>query len=120
MQIDQTVTDVTDTISATANNQPTFMQRQISSKVAVRIGESIVLGGLIKDSDTRGKGGVPRCRTCPWWATCSAPPPAARTELLVIITPKVVRSDIDVREISEDLRDRMKGLLSITPNQAPA
>ena len=45
----------------------------------------------------------------------------ARTELLVIITPKVVRSDIDVREISEDLRDRMKGLLSITHGQpAPA
>ena len=33
-----------------------------------------------------------------------------RTELLVVITPRVVRSDIDIREVSEDLRDRMKGL----------
>ena len=36
-----------------------------------------------------------------------------RTELLVVITPRVVRSDIDIREVSEDLRDRMKGLQRI-------
>lgn len=119
LQIDQTVTDVVDTTSATANDQPTFMQRQISSKVAVRSGESIVLGGLIKDSDTQGKGGVPFLHDLPLvghlFGTTTRS--GARTELLVIITPKVVRSDIDVREISEDLRDRMKGLLSLTPNQ---
>lgn len=115
MQIDQTVTDVSDTTSTTANNQPTFMQRQISSKVAVRSGEAIVLGGLIKDNETRGKNGVPLLQDLPLvgnlFGTNSRA--GARTELLVIITPKVVRSDIDVREVSEDLRDRMKGLLSI-------
>lgn len=30
-----------------------------------------------------------------------------RTELLVVITPRVVRSDIDIREVSEDLRDNI-------------
>ena len=34
-------------------------------------------------------------------------------ELLVVITPRVVRSDIDIREVSDDLRDRMKGLQRI-------
>ncbi|WP_137747032.1 type II secretion system secretin GspD [Acidovorax sp. NB1] len=115
MQIDQTVTDVSDTTSTSANNQPTFMQRQISSKVAVRSGEAIVLGGLIKDNETRGKNGVPLLQDLPLvgnlFGTNSRA--GARTELLVVITPKVVRSDIDVREVSEDLRDRMKGLLSI-------
>jgi general secretion pathway protein D len=32
--------------------------------------------------------------------------------LLVVLTPRVVRSDIDIREVSEDLRDRLKGLKS--------
>ncbi|MBS0294434.1 MAG: type II secretion system secretin GspD [Proteobacteria bacterium] len=119
LQIDQTVTDVSDTTTATANNQPTFMQRQISSKVAVRSGESIVLGGLIKDSDTRGKGGVPVLQDLPVVGSLFGTNTrnGARTELLVVITPKIVRSDIDVREISEDLRDRMKGLSSITADQ---
>lgn len=119
LQIDQTVTDVTDTVSTAANNQPTFMQRQISSKVAVRSGESIVLGGLIKDNDTRGKGGVPLLQDLPLVGSLfgTTTRSGARTELLVVITPKVVRNDIDVREISDDLRDRMKGLLSLTHNQ---
>ena len=33
--------------------------------------------------------------------------------MLVVITPRVVRSDIDIREVSDDLRDRMKGLQRI-------
>ena len=33
-----------------------------------------------------------------------------RTELLVVITPKVVRTDPEIREVSEELRDRLKGL----------
>ena len=33
-----------------------------------------------------------------------------RTELLVIITPRVLRSDKDARAVNRELRDRMKGL----------
>ena len=40
-----------------------------------------------------------------------------RTELLVVITPRVVRSDIDIREVSDDLRDRMKGLKAVDLNE---
>jgi general secretion pathway protein D len=111
MQVDQTVTDVGPTQDS-ADNQPTFLQRQISSKVAVRSGETIVLGGLIKDSKKSGKAGVPYLYDIPvvgsLFGTTSNDD--ARTELLVVITPRVVRSDIDIRSVSEDLRDRMKGL----------
>jgi hypothetical protein len=34
----------------------------------------------------------------------------ARTELLVVITPRVVRNDVDMKAIGQDMRDRMKGL----------
>lgn len=120
MQIDQTVTDVSDTTTSSTNSQPTFMQRQISSKVAVRSGESIVLGGLIKDNETRGKNGVPVLQDLPLIGNLFGTNTrgGARTELLVVITPKVVRNDIDVREISDELRDRMKGLLDISPSSA--
>ena len=114
MQVDQTVTDVGSTV-ATAGGQPTFLQRQISSKVAVRSGETIVLGGLIKDNKTNEKSGVPFLQDVPvvgnLFGTNGVK--GARTELLVVITPRVVRSDIDIREVSEDLRGRMKGLARI-------
>ncbi len=111
MQVDQTVTDLGPTKDS-ADGQPTFLERQISSKVAVRSGETIVLGGLIKDSKKSGKAGVPYLYDIPvvgsLFGTTSNDD--ARTELLVVITPRVVRSDIDIRSVSEDLRDRMKGL----------
>lgn len=114
MQIDQTVTDVGAQIPE-ANNQRAFLQRQISSKVAVRSGEAIVLGGLIKDNATNGKSGVPLLQDVPLLGKLFSTNTVngGRTELLVVITPRVVRTDIDIREVSEDLRDRLKGLKGI-------
>lgn len=123
MQIDQTVTDVGSNVSS-ANNQPRFMQRQIGSKVAVRSGESIVLGGLIKDKKDSSKTGVPLLKDIPLVGNLFAQNTSEgqRTELLVIITPRVVRSDVDIREVSDDLRERLKGLraVEVTPSSSRA
>ncbi|OYD50296.1 type II secretion system secretin GspD [Acidovorax kalamii] len=111
MQVDQAVTEVGDAVAG-ADGQPAFLQRQISSKVAVRSGESIVLGGLIRDNSNSGKTGVPILQDIPLVGKLFGTNRAnnTRTELLVVLTPRVVRSDIDIREVSEDLRDRLKGL----------
>lgn len=110
LQIDQTMTDVS--ASSGANNQPIFLQRQIGSKVAVRSGETIVLGGLIKDNSTSTKAGVPVLKDVPLLGNLfsNTNNTGKRTELLVVITPKVVRTDPEIREVSEELRDRLKGL----------
>jgi len=113
MQVDQSVTDVgsKDEVSG----QRAFLQRQLSSKVAVRSGESIVMGGLIQDRSSTSKSGVPILHALPVVGGLfgSTVKDGARTELIVVITPRVVRSDIDIREVSDDLRDRMKGLKAI-------
>ncbi len=112
LDINQMLTDL-DTVgqSATAG-YPAFMQRQINSKVAVRSGETLVLGGLIKDSAGSGKSGIPILSSLPVVGALFGTHTnnANRTELLVIITPRVLRSDDDARAISRELRDRMKGL----------
>lgn len=111
MQVDQTVTQL-GRERAAANNQPSFQQRQISSKVAVRSGDSIVLGGLIRDNTSTAKAGVPVLQDIPLIGNLFGTNRNSnnRTELLVVLTPRVVRTDIDIREVSEDLRDRLKGL----------
>lgn len=118
MLVNQAVTDVGQVDSATG--QRAFLQRQISSKVAVRSGEALVLGGLIRDNTTTGKTGLPLLQDLPLIGNLFGANTrnTARTELLVVITPRVVRSDQDVREVSSELRDRMK---SFTPIEtAPA
>ena len=42
-----------------------------------------------------------------------------RTELLVVITPRVIRTPQDVREIGQDLKDRMKTLYPVQTGAGP-
>ncbi len=117
MQISQAVTDVGPPDTG-VTNQRSFLQRQISSKVAVRSGESIVLGGLIRDNGTNGSAGIPVLHEIPIFGALFGQKSKTqnRTELLVIITPRVVRSDQDARDIGGDLRQRMKGFTPILSN----
>lgn len=120
MDMNQMVTDVGNIDAATG--QRAFLQRQITSKVAVRSGESLVLGGLIRDNNTTGSSGLPLLSSLPvvgalFGTQTSA---TARTELLVVLMPRVLRADQDLREISNELRDRMKGLGQVPqPAQQP-
>lgn len=122
LDVNQIVTDLgPDSASAQTKGYPTFLQRQINSKVAVRSGETLVLGGLIKDTASNSKSGVPLLSAIPvvgaLFGTHAST--ANRTELLVILTPRVLRSDDDARAISRELRDRMKGLMEPAPTALP-
>lgn len=115
MQINQAVSDVGPVDVATG--QRSFLQRQIGSKVAVRSGETLVLGGLIRDNGTKGKSGLPWLQDLPLVGNLFGSNTAStdRTELLVIITPKVVRSDQEIRRATSGLRDAMKGMTAGWP-----
>ena len=110
LQIDQSVIDSAG-IDA-ASQQTKFSNRQLTSKLAVRSGESIVMGGLIRDRNEDSDTGIPLLKDIPiiGKAFSSTTRNSARTELLLVMTPRVVRTDVDVREVSEELRDRLRGL----------
>lgn len=116
MDVRQTVTDVGQIDAATG--QRSFLQRQFSSRVAVRSGESVVLGGLIRDNSSRGKQGVPLLQDIPLvgalFSTTSTT--GTRTELVVLITPRVIRSDADLRALSDEIREHLSGTLGALPS----
>ncbi len=121
MEILQSVTDVGADIDEATKQRP-FMQREISSKVAVRSGETLVLGGLIRDNNSNKRAGVPILHDLPVLGHLfgGTTIERERTELVVIITPRVVRSDQDVRDVSDELRERMKGLATLGESRWPA
>ena len=57
MEVSQSVTDVG--LEDPATGQRSFMNREIQSKVSVRSGESVVLGGLIRDNASKSGEGIP-------------------------------------------------------------
>lgn len=119
MQINQSVTDVGAVDEVT--KQRAFLQRQFASKVAVRSGETLVLGGLIKENTTTSNSGVPLLQDIPLFGSLFGTngKKTTRTELLVVITPRVVRTEQDVRQLGSELRDRMKSLFPPPPPVSP-
>ncbi|WGZ93897.1 MAG: type II secretion system secretin GspD [Candidatus Thiothrix putei] len=111
MDIQQDITDVGEVDSATGNRS--FLQRNIKSTVAVKSGETIVLGGLIRDNNTQGRNGVPGLSKVPlvgglFSANSSG---GKRTELLVLITPTAIKGQRDLVKAGEEMRERMQGLM---------
>jgi general secretion pathway protein D len=111
MEIEQEVSDVAKTTSSNID-APTIAQRRIASTVIVQDGQTVALGGLIKDSRDVSRGGVPGLSDLPllgplFRATSKG---RGRTELLVLLTPSVVRSPEQARRVTDELRERMQNV----------
>ena len=108
--IDQSITDVGSVDAATG--QRTFLERTVSSTVAIRSGESVVLGGLIRDNETEGRSGVPLLMDIPVLGSLfsTTTQDSTRTELLIFISPRVLDGDQDLRDLNVEMRERMRGL----------
>ncbi|MDR2030937.1 MAG: type II secretion system secretin GspD [Azoarcus sp.] len=114
MDVEQSIVEATTAPSSDEKvpANPVFRQRQIISKVAVRSGETIVLGGLIKDNKNKTKSGVPLLQDIPLigGAFRATKDETDRSELIVMLTPRVIRTGQDIRQIGSEIRGRMKGL----------
>ncbi|HUD52835.1 type II secretion system secretin GspD [Parvibaculum sp.] len=105
LDISQEVSDVITTDSSTIDS-PTIQQRKINSTVAVQDNETIALGGLMKNSRTRGKTGIPLLKDIPVVGNLfrSTEDTSGKTELMVLITPHVVDNLQRARTVTEELR----------------
>ena len=110
MEVTQEVSAVADTEIQT--NQPTIQTREINSTVAVQSGQTVVLGGLIRDKRTNSEGGVPFIYKIPVLGSLFGETENGneRVELVIVLTPRVITSAEDALRITRDFRTRMQGL----------
>ena len=116
MDISQQVTDVGE--EDTTTGQRAFQTRQIQTRVAVRSGEPIVLGGLIRENDSGSRAGVPVLADIPLLGSLFSTTSNRRdrTELLVLMTPRALEDDDQLRAASAEMRDRMRSFSSQWPS----
>jgi general secretion pathway protein D len=103
--------------TATQQQTPTIDKKEIESSVAVRDGESIVLGGLIDEQDTENRGGIPFLYDLPLIGPLfgSTSHDKTKNELVVLITPRVVKSKQDSRLISDEFKRKLTGIYEERP-----
>jgi general secretion pathway protein D len=93
-----------------ATGQNTFGERTIQSRVAVRSGEPVVLGGLIAEEASDADAGIPVLHKLPLVGSLfgSTTQNTRRTELLVIITPRALYNENELREVSDEMRSKIR------------
>jgi general secretion pathway protein D len=77
------------------------------------------LGGLIRENSANSKSGIPFLKDVPllgnlFGATVDN---ATRTELLVMLTPKAVRSQSEARNVTDEYRQRLQQLEATMPGR---
>jgi general secretion pathway protein D len=92
---------------STSGNPP-INNKTVSSQVAVQSGQTIFLGGLISEQTSLGRSGVPYLNRVPLIGPLFGARSKSnqRTETLVMITPTVVETAVDLQQVSEEMENQ--------------
>jgi general secretion pathway protein D len=96
-------------------NSPTFEQRRVESTIAVQDGEAIAIGGLIRDRDEQTDSGVPLLKDIPLLGFLfgTTNNQNTRTELLILLTPRVVGGQEEAQRLTNEIRRRLHGVTEL-------
>lgn len=94
------------TTAASGDTTPIIATRNIESNIMVQSGRTALLGGLIQDRLEKSETGVPVLRTIPVVGEVFKQnnDRMRRVELLVMITPRVIRQNSQLEDITRQLR----------------
>jgi general secretion pathway protein D len=110
LDIEQEISNVSDTVTANTLT-PTVSQRKVKSSIAVASGQTVLLGGLISERQSRGRQGIPILSEIPYLGEAFSHNTrgVSRTELMVFIQPQIIRDSVDAYKIAEELRGKLRG-----------
>jgi general secretion pathway protein D len=123
LNIEQEISAVAD--NANANTlTPTVSQRRVASSIAVANGQTVLLAGLISDTQNRSRSGIPGLDKIPGVGELFSQNNGTirRTELIIFIRPQIIRNGVDAYRVAAQLRDkivRSRYGLAAPPDMAP-
>lgn len=108
LQIEQEVSAVTKTTTSNIDS-PTIQQRKVKTTVVVNDGEVLALGGMIQEQRNKTSGQIPLLGDIPGIGAAFAnrSDTVQKTELVILITPRVVRDGAESRLVTEEYRRKM-------------
>ncbi|UPK02416.1 type II secretion system secretin GspD [Bradyrhizobium sp. 170] len=108
LEIEQEVSAVVKTTSSGIDS-PTIQQRRVKTTVVVNDGEVLALGGMIQEQANKSSNQIPLLGDIPGLgaAFSNRGDQVQKTELVILITPKVVRDGTESRLVTEEYRRKM-------------
>ncbi len=103
------------------NPNPNVNSRSAQTTVVVGSGETVVLGGLISEDNGRSTRGIPLLSKIPILGAAFGTQSfrRSRTELVLVITPKIISDTTQARQATEELRKKLPALEAFMPKLPP-
>lgn len=114
LEIELEVSNVVPTTTSGIDS-PTIQQRIITSTVSIQDGQSIALGGLIRERAARISSGLPVLSKIPLIGGLfgQKQKETSRTELIIIISPRIILTPQDALDVTRQLGARLKQALRL-------
>jgi len=119
LEVDQEISNVVNSTTGAASSNtatttltPTISERRIHSTVAVTSGQTVLLGGLISDSDQKTQAGVPGLSEIKFLGALfgNTDNTKQRSEIIIFIKPQLIRNSVDARSVTEEFRERLQSM----------
>ncbi len=110
MEISQEVSEAKGSKTIGDVNYPTFFKRSVNTNLIVKHNQTIVIGGLIKEDSEGGTAGVPVLSKIPGigFVFGSNSNKSSKTELIILITPRVIVNLNDVDLVTDEFKRKVK------------
>jgi general secretion pathway protein D len=112
LYINQDVSAPVAPAASSAIQSPSFSHRSVNTQVTVEDGDTVAIAGVIQESHTMSSAGIPVLHKIPVVGGLfgSRSYSKERTELVVLLTPRVIYDTNQIRDATEELRAKVKGL----------
>jgi general secretion pathway protein D len=112
LDIEQEISECANCSTTTPNLTPTINERKVKSSITVAGGQTVLLAGLISETQNGERAGIPVLDQIPLIGEAFTPTNSrnlSRSELIIFIRPQVIRDGVDASVVAEELRSKLRG-----------
>jgi general secretion pathway protein D len=98
------------TVGSSGNSFPSFSTRDVETTAVVSDGDTLFIGGIFAEDRDRGRSGIPFLMDIPvfgWFFRKTTDTLTERTELIIMITPRVIRNRNESLIATDDFRRKL-------------
>jgi general secretion pathway protein D len=110
LEIDQEISNVVNPDQQTLT--PTISQRRVHSTVSVVSGQTVLLAGLISESNQETRTGIPGLREIKFLGDVfgNTSNTKSRSEIIIFIKTQLIRNGQDAGAVAEEFRDKLQSM----------
>lgn len=112
LEISQEVSSRGDKVTIAGQEFESINKTEAATSLVAQNGETIIIGGLIREDATNSRAGIPFLSKLPilGYLFGSTIDESSRNELIILLTPRVIRSQQEAQEVTSGYIDRYKGI----------